>query len=468
MMEFPGFLKEYSVTHAIKAMTGLLPRLSDNHILKLTNLAEKIVANPAQKERIEIVRKKFQEGHPSLEATRRIIQNVSPKTRDKIVRNLFVNAMFSGTKIRTEIAKKEGWKPPFFLVLSPTMRCNLSCIGCYAGEYSKKDFLTTEDIDRIFSEAKSLGMYFITISGGEPFMRKDLPELWKKHNDMFFLVYTNGLLINDRMAKTLGALGNVAPAVSVEGFQEMTDKRRGTGVFEKVLKTWKRLHDNGVLFGFSATCTRENYHTIYSDEFVDFIIEQGALFGWYFQYIPIGKNPDVTLMTTPQQREYARRRIEEIRETKPIVLADFWNDGHLAGGCIAGGRVYFHINVNGEIEPCVFTHFAVDRIKDSSLRKALNSTFFKSIRKRQPYSPNLMCPCMIIDNPEVLRAVVREGGAHSTHPGAESIIEEIGPFLDEYAKEIHRLWDPIWKNRYQEGKKLFAIDDEIATKLSLK
>ncbi len=458
-------IKTYGVKQSIKGILSLLSHLSDANIVRLTKFAEIITANEAQKERVRIVREKFEKGHPSLEIARRIAKKLTPQSKEKIAQNLFINAMFLGTQKRNQIYKEEKWRPPFFFVISPSMRCNLNCIGCYAGSYTKGDVLTTDDIDKLFTEAKKLGIYFVTVSGGEPFFRKDMLDLWEKHNDMYFLVYTNGTLIDEKVAERLGRMGNVAPAISVEGFKKETDFRRGSGVFDKVTETWKKLKENGVLFGFSATCTRMNAELIYSDEFIDFMIENGALFGWYFQYIPIGKGPDTELMATPQQRRYGRERLEHLRNTKPIILADFWNDGHLAGGCIAGGRVYFHINVNGDVEPCVFTHFALDNIKKTPLKQALNSKLFKMIREKQPYSKNLMCPCMIIDNPSVLRDVVKESGAKPTHLGAETIITELADFLDNYSKEIHSIWDPVWEKTYDSGRKLRAIDKEVSEKI---
>jgi len=458
-------IKKYSAKQALTGVLKILPHLSDQNIIRILTIAEKASVNPAFKERVLVIEEKIRQKHPTVEIVKRLNSQLSPNSKKKLITNLFSNAMFEGTRKRQEIFEKEKWRPPFFFVLSPTMRCNLKCTGCYAAQYTKQDVITTEQIDKIFTEAKDLGIYFVTISGGEPFYREDLLDIWKKHNDMFFLVYTNGTLIDEKMAEKLADLGNVAPAISVEGFKEETDKRRGPGVYEKISNAWKYLKEKGVLFGFSATCTKYNAEIIYSDEFIDFMIEQGALFGWYFQYIPIGRMPDTSLMASPEQRAWARDKLEHIRNTRPIILADFWNDGHLAGGCIAGGRVYFHINSQGDIEPCVFTHFTKDNIKDTTIRQALQSDLFKAIQKRQPYSKNLMCPCMIIDNPTVLREIVAETGARPSYTGAESIITESAQFLDEYSKKIHEIWDPVWKERYKEGRALRGIDKEVASKI---
>ncbi|GAH67635.1 unnamed protein product, partial [marine sediment metagenome] len=172
------------------------------------------------------------------------------------------------------------------------------------------------------------------------------------------------------------------------GFEKETDRRRGKGAWARIMKSMDVLNDNGVLFGFSVTATRDNNELVVSDEFVDLLIEKGAFVGWYFNYIPIGKEPDMELMPTPEQRDYRRKRILEIRKSKKLIAADFWNDGPLVNGCMAGGKNYLHINANGDVEPCVFVHFAADNIKGKSLTDILTSDFFMAFRKRQPYTEN--------------------------------------------------------------------------------
>ena len=212
------------------------------------------------------------------------------------------------------------------------------------------------------------------------------------------------------------------------------------------------LKEYGVLFGFSSMVTKENSELIGSDEFVDHWIEKGCKFGWLFQYIPIGRCPDVKIMATPEQRVKLRKDVERIRKTKPAFVVDFWNDGHYICGCMAGAKNYFHITNKGNVEPCVFSHFYVDNIKDKSLMEVLNSDFFKAIRKEHPYSENknLLAPCMIIDHPEVLRKVVKENGAKGTHKEEEQLLhdEKIVKHLDAYSKKMKDLTDPEWEGEY--------------------
>lgn len=372
---------------------------------------------------------------------------ISRKCWEKIVENLLFREFFTGKYLRDEFAKKEGFHPPYFMVISPTLRCNLSCYGCYAGEY-KINELEFDLVNNLLSQGKELGMFFITISGGEPFSYKKIFDIFESHPDVYFLVYTNGTLINSQVAEILSHLGNVLPCISVEGFKEETEKRRGKGTFGKILSAMENLKNFGVPFGFSVTATRFNNDLIVSDEFVDFYWQRGCLIGWYFQYMPIGRIPDLEMMPTPLQRIHRFERIKQMRKEKSILLSDFWNDGHLVGGCIAGGRSYLHINSNGDVEPCVFVHFALDNVKKKSLVEILKSDFFHRIRSRQPYSPNLLCPCMIIDNPQILREVVSESNAHPSHPSAEKVITDYHKELMDYARQYGELADKIWKRDY--------------------
>jgi len=322
-----------------------------------------------------------------------------------------------------------------------------------------------ELMDRILIEAKELGIHFITISGGEPFYWPHLLRVLEKHDDMAFQIYTNGTLIDERTADRLAELGNAAPCISIEGTQEETDSRRGKSTYDKVMATMDRLWDRGLIFGFSATVTRHNIDTLTKEAFLDRMIEKGCSFGWYFIYVPVGKDPDMELMVTPEQRDRLRRSLKWTRANKPIFVGDFWNDGCWVGGCIAGGREYLHIIYNGDVEPCVFTHFAVDNIKQKPLKEVISSPFFRCIQRKQPFNDNLLRPCMLIDNPHILREVVAETGAHPTHPGAEALITSLADEVDEYAREYgkvaDRAWeeeylaDPVWRNRIERWTKKF-------------
>jgi radical SAM protein with 4Fe4S-binding SPASM domain len=432
-------IKEYAIKKTINGLIFVLPSVSDEKLLSF-----------AQKFTNEI---QWPQGRDFVDSLIVQIKNRLPEMHKNVKHgaiNFLTDALFYKAKAREEFERKSGFSPPLLLVISPTMRCNLRCEGCYAGMYSKSDDLPVEVFDRIITEAKEMGIYFMVISGGEPFYYKPLMDMFEKHNDVTFQMYTNGTLIDKEMAGRIVELGNVIPCISVEGYKEETDQRRGEGVYSKVIQAMDNLKEAGGLFGFSATVTRFNHDVLTSDEFVDYYTrDKGCFIGWYFQYMPIGTRPSLELMTTPEQRMQRLERINRIRGEKQVLISDFWCDGPLVGGCMAGGHNYLHINQNGDVEPCVFAHFAVDNIKDKSLAEALNSDFFQAIRERRPYHPNLLRPCMIIDHPYVLRECVAQCGAHATHPEAEGVLTELAPDLDEYGEEYGRLADKVWMEEYQ-------------------
>jgi MoaA/NifB/PqqE/SkfB family radical SAM enzyme len=320
-------------------------------------------------------------------------------------------------------------------------------VGCSTRRYTKEDDLPIPVIDRILNEAREMGIHFIVTQGGEMFVYDEMLDLYKKHPDIYFQVYTNGTLIDKKMAKTLARLGNVAPMISLEGFKETTDKRRGRGVFDKVMQAMDFLKEEGCFFGASVTQTRHNSDEIISSEFFELLLKKGCYVIWFFQFLPVGKDPDINLMASPQQRHQLWQKVNEIRRSLPIFIGDFWNDGPFLGGCIAAGRRYMHINNKGDVEPCAFAHFAVDNIKNKTLKEVLNSEFFRFLRSRQPFNNgNLLAPCMIIDHPEVLREAIIKTGAYPTHEGAEVILDaSVRQGLDEYARQMRAITEPIWK-----------------------
>jgi len=427
---------EFLIDRLVKMAARNAKKDPDKVLRRLLTLSSLICRDKLWSSVIEGVRERLDNGHPGLGVARKFLTQLNPKARSTIVRNLFVRETFLGPDKRHSIENDLGYYPPSTLVISPSMQCPLKCYGCYAAEYDKEEQLSFETVDSIIKQAKDIGMHFIVLSGGEPFAWKPLLDIFKAHPDVIFQVYTSGLFLNDAMVDKLTKLGNVFPAVSCEGFEEETDRRRGKGAFKTVVKAMERLRDNGVFFTFSATVTRDNIDVITGEEFIDFWISKGCLVGWYFMYMPIGREPHLDLMLTPRQRVDMSRRIKHFRATKEIFLIDFWNDGEHAGGCISGGRKYLHINNRGDVEPCVFCHFATDNIHETPLAEAIGSEFFSAIRARQPYRSDLRRPCIMVDNPLVLQEVVRRTGAKPTHAGAESMIAEFVEPLLKYSDEF--------------------------------
>jgi len=371
-----------------------------------------------------------------------------PQVRQKLVENLFGHALLGGAEKRRYACRKLG-DYPASMVVSPTMACNLRCTGCYSFHYARKNALSTERLDRLYTECEALGIHFIVVTGGEPYLRKDTLELFAAHPRQIFMTYTNGTVLADRrLAWRLAELGNVIPCVSVEGFEAETDARRGKGTFAKIRRAMLDMREAGVLFGFSATPMRHNNELLLTDEFIRYYAELGCKVGWYFSYMPVGREPDLSLMPSPAQRLYRFHRVRELRERFDILASDFWCDGMLTGGCLSGGRAYFHVNAQGGVEPCVFHQFSKDNVLDKSLEECLAGAYLRDVRRALREVENPLRPCPVIDNPWMLRELVARHDAQPSQPGGEATLQgAIAEGLDAYAADLKRLFDPVFAAR---------------------
>lgn len=442
-------LKTMSVQQAAKAIIRLLPRISDEQLIRLTYLGKWLSKDPEVLGAVEKVRQYLETpGHPAKLLFKRVLGQLSPRGRIKLFETLFNGALFQGGALRDAWERKLGFRPPCIMILSPTLRCNLRCKGCYTLGYGTKPELSRETAEKLLDECEELGIHFITILGGEPLVYPHLFPLLERHPSIFFQVYTNGTLMTRETAQRFADLGNVVVVVSIEGDEEETDAWRGKGTYKKIMQAFEYLRQARLVFGTSATVTRQNVEKVSSLAFIDQMIALGSMAQMYFLYIPVNGQADFALMVTPEQRDLLRRQVMLIRDTRPIFVLDFWNDGPYVDGCIAGGRRYFHVNALGDVEPCVYTHIALDNIKETPLKEALNSPLFRYIRSRQPHNPNHLRPCMIIDNPQVMREVIEKTGARFTHPGAEEIYTVHRERMDEYAACWAALAERIWREEY--------------------
>jgi len=442
-------IKEFVAKQTIMQMLPVVGNMSDKNVGRFLTLARKLAPTDFTKEFMDALIILREEQHPLIELIRRAFSRPNAHVRERLINSLLFKHHWYGSVRRNEL-RSQGIHVPGVALISPTMRCNLHCTGCYAASYSTKDDLELEIIDRLLSEMEDLGIFWVTILGGEPFIRQDMWEIYKKHRDQFFQIFTNGTLVDKEAAKKLAELGNMLIIFSLEGFEEETDARRGKGVFRKVMEGMDNLSEVGIPFGFSVMATRYNVDTLVSDEFYDMLVEKGCLIGWQFLYIPAGPNPDTSLMPTAEQRELLRvRGPRRIRSEKPIFPIDFWNDAPHMGGCIAGARHFFHITSRGDVEPCIFIHMATDNIHDKSLKEIINSPFFKAFRSRQPYSENLLRPCTMIDHPHVLRAICNECHPYSTDgPVCSLLTSPVTEALDKYSQEVAKILDPVWEQEF--------------------
>lgn len=366
---------------------------------------------------------------------------------------LGLEAGIYGTKAVRANREKYKCNIPWVILMDPTSACNLKCKGCWSAEYGHRQNLSYEEMDNVVNQGVKLGTHFYMFTGGEPLVRKkDVIRLCEEHQDCAFLAYTNATLVDKAFADEMKRVGNLSLAISVEGSEQTTDGRRGDGVYAKAMEAMDLLKANKCLYGLSICYTRQNVEAVTSDEFIDKMIEKGCRFAWYFHYMPVGQGADTDMLLTPEQRDYVFHRIRELRSFehgKPMFLVDFQNDGEYVGGCIAGGRNYFHINSAGDIEPCVFVHYSDSNIRTDTLLDALQKPLFRAYYKNQPFNDNMLRPCPMLENPNALRRMVNETGARSTDLMAPEDVETLCARCDQYSEA----WAPSAKRVWEEQER---------------
>jgi MoaA/NifB/PqqE/SkfB family radical SAM enzyme len=383
-----------------------------------------------------------------------------------LIKTLFIDR--GNPEQQKQFQEAFGKLAPSFLLLAPGKACNLHCPGCYSDSDDRKASLEWSLIDRIVEEAKELwGERLFVISGGEPFAYrsegKGILEFFEKHQDSFFLVYTNATLIDDEVSARLSRSGNVLPCLSIEGFRGLTDARRGDGMFDRVMATIDRLNREGVPFGVSLTATCHNVQEILSEEFVDFIMEKGALLAFMFHYMPIGRSFTLDLMPTPEQRAWMWRRSWEVVREKRFFVADFWNHGTCVDGCIAAGGHgqggYFYIDWNGAVTPCVFMPYSPLNIREAYAEgKTLNDVwqdpFFQAVRQWQydyiDEDRSMLAPCPNRDHHDELeRLLLRYEPLPTDANAAETLIDpEYTRGLVAYNRRFEALTGAVWEDHY--------------------
>jgi len=253
----------------------------------------------------------------------RLIRDNDPYILKTFLTNAVYEGGIRGYHVAQETAAKYDINVPWLILMDPTSACNMHCTGCWAAEYGHKQSLTFEEMDRILTEAKELGTHACLFTGGEPLLRKkDIIRLCEKHRDIAFHAFTNGTLIDEEFCQEMLRVGNFFVSISVEGFEEANDGRRGNGHFQKALDAMELMHSHRIPFGVSICYTSQNYKVVTSDEFLDLLISKGCVFAWYFHYMPVGINASTDLLLTPEQRTYMKDRVREIQKIsqEPVSL----------------------------------------------------------------------------------------------------------------------------------------------------
>ena len=439
-------LKEKAQILAIKKALSYMDKNPEENLPKLMDWFEKFDVRGTLKKQLDIIRPAVSDPDNNWhQLVMSLWNDIDSEVRNTLFENLIINACLLGYQRQCEYKKKYNCNVPWAILMDPASACNLHCTGCWAAEYGNHMNLTYEEMDSIVRQGKEMGTYVYLFTGGEPLVRKkDIIHLCEMHPDCVFSTFTNGTLIDEVFANEMLRVKNFVPAISIEGFEQATDLRRGDGTYQKIIQAMEILKSKKLPFGISCCYTSANAEVIGSEEYFDYMIELGTKFAWFFTYMPVGKGAVTDLIAKPEQREMMYHKIREYRHTKPLFTVDFWNDGEYVGGCIAGGRSYCHINANGDIEPCAFIHYSDSNIREKTLLEAYRSPLFMGYHDNQPWNENMLRPCPVLDNPGRLTEIVNNSGAKSTDyqnlETAEEFSDKCVEASEKWAPVAERLW----------------------------
>ncbi len=309
-------------------------------------------------------------------------------------------------------AEDAGEHIPPFLIASITSQCNLHCAGCYSRcNHATVDAapvaqLTGEEWLRIFEEADDLGISFILLAGGEPMLRRDIIEAAGKKPNILFPIFTNGTFMDERYFDLFDKRRNLIPIMSIEGEREITDARRGSGIYDRLISNMDELHKRGLIFGASVTVTTENIKEVSSPDFLKSLSERGCKVVIFVEFVPV-TDDSKELAPGDAEREYLHNEILRLRREHPeMVYISFPGDEKSSGGCVAAGRGFFHINSHGGAEPCPFSPYSDINVRDTSLRDAMNSKLFRTLRENGHLLEDHAGGCVLYEKRELVERIM--------------------------------------------------------------
>ena len=338
-------------------------------------------------------------------------QDIHTRFRNALVQNLknpflwpfLVKAAWNQYRAagRRRSWEKKGLHVPAFMIVSVTAKCNLRCAGCYsnAKHNSRGDEMDLADFRKILSEARALGIGIVLISGGEPLSRPGILDVMREFPQIVFILFTNGTLMDAGVIAALKKARHIIPVLSLEGDEKETDGRRGTGVFQGVTALSEELKMNRMLYGVSCTVTRNNFETLFGQDFIHRTVKRGSQLFFFVEYTPLEARTD-DLVVTDEQRARVPALIPALRSAYPALFFAFPFGEEEYGGCLAAGRGFLHVSAAGDVEPCPFAPYSDTNIRHSTLKEALNSRILRLIRENHDKLQETSGGCALWKNRE--------------------------------------------------------------------
>ena len=352
------------------------------------------------------------------EGVERIVSDAIKATlkdpRESLFMAKFAAASRAASK-RRRAAEDAGEHVPSFLITSITSKCNLHCAGCYSRcsqattDAEPVNQLTGEEWLRIFDEADQLGISFILLAGGGPMLRRSVIEAAGQMENVLFPIFTNGTYMDEKYFDLFDRCRNLIPIMSIEGEKETTNRRRGEGVYDRVIANMDELCRRGLIFGTSVTVTTENLREVTSEAFLETLSDRGCKAVIYVEFVPVSED-GAQLAPGDGERAFLNDEIARLRSDRPeMVYVSFPGDEKGSGGCVAAGRGFFHINSHGGAEPCPFSPYSDVNVKNTSLREALRSPLFTALRDGGLLLDDHAGGCVLFEKRELVERILAGG-----------------------------------------------------------
>ena len=385
---------------------------------------------------------------------KRIIQHTDKRCLWKVVYNLGVKGTLSFNRFQNRLKKGEFF--PAFHFISVTDDCNLRCQGCWVTGKKKNHHLSPKHLDQIITETKAKGSYFFGILGGEPLLYKSLFDVFRKHSDCYFQMFTNGTLLTPSVAEKLRKASNVTPLISFEGDEQVADVRRGgKNVYRRTWEAVENATSAGLFTGVAMSVCKSNLNLALSPEFINSLIQKNVAYLWYYIYRPVGENPSVELALSKEEIQQLRQFMVDARSIYNIAIIDAYWDENGNGLCPAASGLSHHINAAGYVEPCPVIQFAADKTGKKPLDELYrNSAFLKELRKEIPRKSS---GCVIMEDPAwVVDMVEKHDAADTSGRGNETERLRNMPAVPSHGSGVP-VPEKSWIYRFAKKKAFFGL-----------
>jgi MoaA/NifB/PqqE/SkfB family radical SAM enzyme len=353
--------------------------------------------------------------------------------------------------------REKGEIFPAFQFISVTNDCNLHCQGCWVTpDKNHKEHLNIDTVHAIIEGSKKQGSHFFGILGGEPLLYKQVTDIFDKHTDCYFQLFTNGTLFTDTIAKKLRQTANVTPLFSFEGDEQVADIRRGgKNIYNRTLEAIKISVQHGLITGVAISVCKSNIEMALSEEFIKLLHDMGVLYVWYYIYRPAGENPDYELTLDRDDILRLRQFLVDGRVKYPIVMIDSYWRANGEPFCPAAEGLSHHINASGYIEPCPVIQLAREKIgNDTILDLYEKSEFLKDFRYSILHKTK---GCVLMEDPVWISQFAQKHQAVNTSNRPRMIAQfESAPVVVSHGS-IPAIPEKSWVYRFAKNTAFFGM-----------